>query len=156
MSGSPLVLLAPVFVMFTSNWLLGGAALAVCDAVATMINARTESTREIENRNRTTGRSRWLLQLARCGARRVRSCVSENTYNPFLSVLAGIPWRALPAAVEPASLTSSSLGDQAQLQDIAPSDVRRPSRTIGKVPADGPETPLEPAASPAAQQNPHL
>src|SRR5260370_25650575 len=120
--------------MFTSNWLLGGAALAVCDAVAPMINARTESTRKIENRNRTTGRSRWLLQLARCGARRVRSCVSGNTYNPFLSVLAGIPCRALPPALEPASPPSSSLGHQAQLQDIAPLAVRRPSRKTGKVP----------------------
>src|SRR5260370_14557759 len=126
--------------MFAPNSLLGGAALAVCDAVAPMINARTESTRKIENRNRTTGRSRWLLQLARCGARRVRSCVSENTYNPFLSVLAGIPWRALPAAVEPAILTSSSLGDQAQFQHIAPFHLRRPSRTIGKIPVDGQET----------------
>src|SRR5258708_27694554 len=70
--------------MFTSNWRLGEAALAVCDAIPPVINARTESTRENENRNRTTGPSRWLLQLARCGARRVRSCVSDNTYNPFL------------------------------------------------------------------------
>src|SRR5260221_6795693 len=138
--------------MLTSNWLLGGGALAVCDAVAPMINARTESTRKIENRNRTTGRSRWLLQLARCGARRVRSCVSENTYNPFLSVLAGIPWRTLPAAVEPASLTSSSRGDQAQLQDIAPVDVRRPSRKIGKVPVDGQETDSESVRRPAGQK----
>src|SRR5579864_3321629 len=93
--------------MLTSNRLLGGAALAVGDAVAPVISARTENTRENENRNRATGRSRWLLQLARCGARPVRSCVSENTCHPFLSVLAGIRWRAFPAA---ASARAASRG----------------------------------------------
>jgi hypothetical protein len=43
-------------------------------------------------------------------------------------------------------------GIQAQLQDVAPFDVRRPPRKIGKVPVDGQETVGESVGDPAGQK----